>query len=869
MAKPCFPCPPTKLAATLAASLGLAMSASAQIRGATPGWFEFVFPGLDSSETATDLSWLNDKHAGADGFIRVRNGHFTDGQGRRVRFFGTNLTAASCFPEKEIAPKLAARLRKLGFNVVRLHFMDIPAPNGVFLKDGKTLDEAQLDRLDFLVAQLKAHGIYTNLNLHVARRYPGIRGEAAERFGMGKVLDRFHPPFIEMQREYARALLTRRNPYTGNRYADEPALLCVELNNENTMLPFWGGHTRNLPEPYASELLRQWRGWLKKKYGSTPKLKAAWSEGEEPLGSELLQNGAFLDADRGWTLQAMGGGEARTEIVSDDSIQMPVLRWHVTKLGTENWHHQFFQTALPLTEGKSYALRFWARQSWPEQERRMLSVTAMHDKEPWQNCGLGETILLERKWREYRFVFRAQNTIRGHGRLNFSSNNDWGAFDLAGVSLREGGAIGLPDGQSFEADNITLPEAGATPAAARDHWQFLIETEQATTRGLIQFLKKDLGVKSLITDTQASYGGLAGVLREATLSDFVDMHGYWQHPEFPGREWDPNHWRIGNSSQVAATNGGTLADIAIHRVAGKPFTVSEYNTPAPNDHAAELFPLLATIAAFQDWDAIYQYTYLDFKTEWEANRILHFFDLCGHAGQLAFAPAGALIFRRGLVRAGEKPVTLTVPRDAVLAQMAAGKGNLHRVWNDAGVSSAVVSMRRLQVAIANDGGEIRASEKNPSSDSREISWKSQSPPQFLVVAPAARIAVGQLASQRIELGDVTIEVGKMEKNYACLALVALDEKPVAESRKLLLAVSARLENQGMGWNANRTSVGTKWGSGPTMAEFVPLTVTLPRGSWRAQALDGAGAPRAELPLDGCTLRLAEPTASLWYFITKK
>src|ERR1019366_4242989 len=111
----------------------------------------------------------------------------------------------ACFPTKEVAPKLAAHLRKLGFNAVRLHFMDsAAAPTGLFRKDGTTFDETQLDRLDFFVAQLKANGIYADVNLHVARRYPGIDAETAKRFGMGKVLDRFHPPFLDMPREDAR-----------------------------------------------------------------------------------------------------------------------------------------------------------------------------------------------------------------------------------------------------------------------------------------------------------------------------------------------------------------------------------------------------------------------------------------------------------------------------------------------------------------------------------------------------------------------------------------------------------------------------------------------------------------------------------------
>ena len=163
------------------------MAARADDSTPPAGWFVFTMPGLDSSPTPIDLSGLNANPAGTDGYIRAKDGHLVDGRGRRVRFFATNLTATACFPEKDDAPRIAARLRKLGFNLVRLHFMDIDAPNGLFKGDMKTFDADQVDRLDFLVAELKKAGIYINLNLHVARRYPGLTDEAAMREHLGMV----------------------------------------------------------------------------------------------------------------------------------------------------------------------------------------------------------------------------------------------------------------------------------------------------------------------------------------------------------------------------------------------------------------------------------------------------------------------------------------------------------------------------------------------------------------------------------------------------------------------------------------------------------------------------------------------------------
>jgi hypothetical protein len=82
------------------------------------------------------------------------------------------------------------------------------------------------------------------------------------QFNFGKTIDNFYRPYIEMQKEYARELLTHRNPYTGKTYLEEPAIAFVEINNENSLLSNW----RLLPElnrEHRSALASQWQDWLK------------------------------------------------------------------------------------------------------------------------------------------------------------------------------------------------------------------------------------------------------------------------------------------------------------------------------------------------------------------------------------------------------------------------------------------------------------------------------------------------------------------------------------------------------------------------------------------------------------------------------
>ena len=116
----------------------------------------------------------------------------------------------------------ASTLARYGVNCVRLHFLDLPAPRGIIASDGtdsRHFDAGQLDRLDFMVAELKKRGIYVDLNLNVGRSYKaGDDVRDFDKIGWAKGLTIYDPRLIELEKEYARNLLTHVNPYTKTEY---------------------------------------------------------------------------------------------------------------------------------------------------------------------------------------------------------------------------------------------------------------------------------------------------------------------------------------------------------------------------------------------------------------------------------------------------------------------------------------------------------------------------------------------------------------------------------------------------------------------------------------------------------------------------
>ena len=227
----------------------------------------FVLDHRAAATSPADVSFLNDRPAGKDGYIRVQGGHFVKPDGKRIRFWGVHLTDWSPgsieLPPKEDTPMWARTLARYGVNIVRLHFVDKWAPTGITdgsKNDTRSFDPQQLDRLDFLVSELKKNGIYMDLNLNVGRAYKEGDGVLdANRLQWAKSLTLFDKRLIELEKEYAHNLLTHLNPYTKTEYRNEPAIAIVEILNENGI-----GQGYNPPTQfYKDELDGIYNDWLK------------------------------------------------------------------------------------------------------------------------------------------------------------------------------------------------------------------------------------------------------------------------------------------------------------------------------------------------------------------------------------------------------------------------------------------------------------------------------------------------------------------------------------------------------------------------------------------------------------------------------
>ena len=155
-----------------------------------------------------------------------------------------------------------SQFRRLGLNGLRVHCYDIEMSDG----DGKLLDNEHLDLFDYLVAACASNGIRTVVTLMSAWNTPeSNRGEAkgfASRFPRAQLTS--NPAAIAAQVRFAESLVAHVNPYTGARYADDPAMPFISLVNEGVFA--WRRGIFDLEPTRAA-----WKTWLAAERARDPK----------------------------------------------------------------------------------------------------------------------------------------------------------------------------------------------------------------------------------------------------------------------------------------------------------------------------------------------------------------------------------------------------------------------------------------------------------------------------------------------------------------------------------------------------------------------------------------------------------------------
>ena len=275
----------------------------------TQTWFPFQ-PKNDFRAGEIGLAHWLDAPAGKHGFVNMKADKLIFEDGTLVQFWGVNIGNEGCYPAKSEADSLVNYWAKYGINAVRLHKFTWDEHQS----DSSTVMNATFwQRFDYFQQQLREKGIYSGWSHIYGHRvreadrkrllnYDEIKNLKypwAHLSGSTSALVNFASDLQDLSIELTVNMLNHRNPLTNKRYADDPALSFIELQNEDNI--FWSAIGESLKQAptYRKLLCEQFAEFLKNKYQTDENLIRVWGENNLPKGESIASKNVFPNPNHG------------------------------------------------------------------------------------------------------------------------------------------------------------------------------------------------------------------------------------------------------------------------------------------------------------------------------------------------------------------------------------------------------------------------------------------------------------------------------------------------------------------------------------------------------------------------------------------
>jgi hypothetical protein len=367
--------------------------------------------------------------------------------------------------------------------------------------------------------------------------------------------------------------------------------------------------------------------------------------------------------------------------------------------------------------------------------------------------------------------------------------------------------------------DATQPQSGGKSKRLRDQIQFLTETQRNFYKEIHDFYKTDLGCPQLINANNWKTAD-ANLLFDAerysnTSCEVLAVNRYFDPGHVgPNAGWriDPGDNYVGNSVLFEPHK----LPVNIKQVAGHPMLVTESGWNLPHKYQAEGPFLVSAFMSLTGVDSYYWFS--PTSSSIDTNPYFTWANLPGGQhpmfrwtistpGQLSMFPANALIYRKGYIDQGETVVheertlqsiydrkmpkiseensfdpnrdsysQINPSKETAVSPLAHLTGKVEVIY-DGNPDSSLVSAK-LGTLIDYQNKKITAS-------NNQLSWDYKNG-VCIVDAPSAQGICGFPGnSKNFELSSVTIET---TNDYAAIQVVAMDERAIEESSKILVQV---------------------------------------------------------------------------------
>lgn len=801
-----------------------------------------------------------------DGIVPITvsaEGHFMAPSGERIRLFGCMLSGTTNFIPGADAKMLAKRLRKLGFNAVKLDdndywnydaasFFATRNAQGQVNTSSFVINPVQLARFDTLFYYLKQNGIYIVFSLSSQHRYVNgdglLRADSLYFHMFGPFLD---AKAAELMRGWARTFLTHVNPLTGMRYADDPALAIVEYNNESSLYWYWNSLDRlvyinpqnygagkyTISYGYSRRLDTLYNLFLKQKYGNDNAIRTAWMGSGNISGANLMADASFENpSSPSWNFIRRNGAAADAVNYGpgiDSEIYKRIL---ISDLGPNPaLANIVLENATPrLGTDTLYEVSFWAKMGFdntnPSKTTRAVNFRVAHFTNG--SLAVNQTITIDTSWKKYTYKFRSLQG--GLYRVQLLLGAERGDVWLDAFWLK----------QTYEAP----PESGETLASygykrirndgqirlqplqrIRDQVMFLDTLEKSFYAPMNRLIKDTLKFKGFVNHRQNGYWATLPDIYTTLGSDVSVNHFNHDYAgSRPNQAYTDSTWMVRNNPMVALRSAGTLPYLTAGRIKGKPHVIGEYFAPYPNQHNVEQWTLVPAWGAYQDWDGLFMGFYARASGELFADSLPNFFRGGGdpysfgnNPAVLAIAPFAAKMFRDGFVKPAEYTATLTHdPDDVWLYPAFVGGRGAYGV--EGNIESNIFTQMKLDQSFNQPKHKVAAEYPYVAdtaakvSDSKELRW-DEGLGRFTVTTPYLYAACGLYTTDSASFpGFSFARTDKPSKpEHLTVYLYPLDTNVIEASRDMVMAIGTRAQNSGVVW---RDSLGwdKNFGTKPTV-----------------------------------------------------
>jgi hypothetical protein len=354
---------------------------------------------------------------------------------------------------------------------------------------------------------------------------------------------------------------------------------------------------------------------------------------------------------------------------------------------------------------------------------------------------------------------------------------------------------------------------------------FFVQVMMNYNREMVQHLRS-LGVKIPITGT--NWTTYLGVTAAQSEMDFCDSHVYWNYP------WTGPAGTVTSRPMVAELRND-YAVLAMMRLEGKPFFVSEWDHAYPAIYRAESVLPLAAVSVFQNWGGSTIHTYR-YGTWIPENRLAggsstingvvyrNFFDTFNDPAKFGLFYHAALIVRRGDVQPAANQIAIQVPEtENWMTMTASGLPGLaglpevsqvgmvlpgRKAQSDHVVSAVEQHINEQSGEIISDTGELRRS------------WKER----FGVIdSPRTQAVYGFLGEAGlIKMSSLEVAV---TNDFGVIALSSLTDDPIENSHSMLLTAIGRCENSGAQYNEGKSRL-LSAGTHPMLIEAIEAQIRI-------------------------------------------